>query len=844
MFSSGQIVGARVKYSRLQFVIFSMKKFLPAVVSFVALLLVGLYFLLTFWLGAPSPVAAQGLGKSLPSVGAQNSAEKEAAAKFKIPVLEYHHINTPAGRWTRTPTEFRNDLLWLYNNNYAALSVEDFVDGKFNAVPAGKKPVVISFDDGLKDQLYYLPMGNVAPDSAVGILDAFVTDHPDFGRAAVFYLNAVPFYEKDLVGKKIAYLVSTGRQLGFHTLSHTNLTRLGEAEVKKVLLDQMRELQGVLPNGVRFDTIAYPFGGVPKRAMKVLSGGEGAGLKYGLKAGFLVGAEPAEVADLNSNLVAGGGIETDGRWYIPRIQAIDSEWLRHFNRKAGEVAKMPDGVKENFEVYVSDGSHYGAGHSAALMSVASAQAQVLAETGAPVVNSLTVNQQNSDQSLLQLSGAAAQSSAAVQASAATQMLIAPQALAGIPAYAQGSSQIAAQGSIQTSVQPSQTQLPPVSRQLTSQEQEAAAAMLHFADKFQQRSFRNGVYRYVRKFAPVSKKPTNINMHPKYQGSTDALRGIYFTAYTAGSEHGRDLVRKLKESGGNMVVFDMKEIDGHLFYPSEVSLNKEAGGNDKILLKDPRAFVDFLHENGVYVVARIVCFKDELMAVKKPEWAIQSARGGLWKSPEGQVWLDPSLPAVQDYVISVAREAAAVGVDEVQFDYVRFPTQGPVGDANYSFDEKTTEHWQIIQGFLKRADAALRDVDVKIGVDVFGIVVWNNEYDAGSTGQKMAELAPYIDTVYPMIYPSHFGPGFAGYKKPGDAPYFFIGESVKLFKEILPPAAGVQIRPWLQAFAYRVSNYGPAYVAEQVRAVHDQGLKSFVLWNAGNNFDAGWGSLGG
>lgn len=320
--------------------------------------------------------------------------------------------------------------------------------------------------------------------------------------------------------------------------------------------------------------------------------------------------------------------------------------------------------------------------------------------------------------------------------------------------------------------------------------------------------------------------------------TPDYKGIYLTASTAGSATGENLMKKLKDAGGNMIVFDLKEADGHLFYPTASEINKRAGGNDSILFADPKKFVEQGKALGFHMVARIVCFRDELMAKKKPEWAIHDFKGKLWTGPEGQVWLDPSLPEVQDYVISVAKEAAAFGVDEVQFDYVRFPTQGNVANANYSFDEKMVQHYEVIRDFLQKARRELSPSGVKIGVDVFGIVVWNNQYDSNSTGQRIGELAPYIDVVYPMVYPSHFNEGFAGYKKPGDEPYYFVHESVKLFQNLVADYP-VVVRPWLQAFPYKVSRYDGEYVGKEVAAAREDGVNSFSLWNAGNNYDVAW-----
>jgi len=122
----------------------------------------------------------------------------------------------------------------------------------------------------------------------------------------------------------------------------------------------------------------------------------------------------------------------------------------------------------------------------------------------------------------------------------------------------------------------------------------------------------------------------------------------------------------------------------------------------------------------------------------------------------------------------------------------------------------------------------------LSLDVYGVIVWNNEYDSMSTGQKVACLGPYVDVVYPMVYPSHFGPGFGGFANPGDEPYYFVAESLKLFNKYLE-GTNTEVRPWLQAFAWRVNNYGQWYVDEQVKATNDQGWKGYALWNAGNNY---------
>ncbi len=629
----------------------------------------------------------------------------------KIPILEYHHIGGSAGRWNRSVQQFKDDLLWLYNNDYVSIPLQNFIDGRY-PLPYGKKPVIFTFDDGLINQFQYLSDGSIDPRSAVGIMDAFYQQHPDFGRASTFFINENVFGQPKLVKKKLEYLQKTGREIGFHTLKHTNLRKQTPAQIKKIILDQALALKPLLPAGMKLNSLAYPFGGVPKAGISSIKSATENDAAYDIQLALLVGAEPTYP-------LYHPGVDA---FRVPRIQAIDTEWLRHFGRKAGATEMQIN--PEKFNVFVGDGD--------------------LANS----VENLVEN-------------------------------------------------------------------------------------------------RTGVLGLINEvfFMPAVRQL--LGTDPR-QGAVPApapaLSGIYLTAYTAGSKSMEKILEKFKASGGNLIVVDFKETDGHLYYPTNIELNKKFGGNNRILFADPKKFVDFAHQQGFYVVARIVCFKDKLVAVRKPEWAIHDFKGRVWQSPEGQAWLDPSLPEVQDYILNVAKEAAAFGVDEIQFDYVRFPTEGSVKLAKYNFDEKTTEHFEIIRDFLKRARETAELKSVKLGIDVYGIVAWNNEYDARYTGQKIGELAKYVDVIYPMIYPSHFGPGFGGHKNPADEPYFFIKESLRLFQNLLIEHPNVELRPWLQGFTYRVSRFGPDYIKKQIEAVQDSGLDSYVVWNAANRYDAAFAGM--
>jgi hypothetical protein len=200
-----------------------------------------------------------------------------------------------------------------------------------------------------------------------------------------------------------------------------------------------------------------------------------------------------------------------------------------------------------------------------------------------------------------------------------------------------------------------------------------------------------------------------------------------------------------------------------------------------------------------------------------------------------VWTDPSQPKVVEYDIALAKEAAGSGIDEVQFDYVRFPAEGDQKDASFIFQ---TEHpaWQrtdVIADFLQRAYASIHPTGVLLSLDVFGVMAWQRPVDLAHTGQDIVKMAKHCDVLSPMIYPSHFF-GMDGYDHPGDAPEHFIGESMDRF-ELITKGSGVVIRPWLQAFHWRTKTYSPQYIETQVLTAKEKGGIGFLFWNAANDY---------
>src|SRR5581483_11932268 len=298
-----------------------------------------------------------------------------------------------------------------------------------------------------------------------------------------------------------------------------------------------------------------------------------------------------------------------------------------------------------------------------------------------------------------------------------------------------------------------------------------------------------------------------------------VRAIYLTGIMAASDRGLKIVRRWKEVGGNSVVFDVKDSDGLL----NIAFEHPLAGGRKPVIRDLAKLTRFLHSQGMHAIARVAIFRDERLVLAHPELAVQSRRTGqAWKENGKLVWTDPSQPKVQEYDIALAKKAATSGVDEIQFDYVRFPAEGDQKDAKFYFQTAHPD-WKrsdVITDFLKQAYTELHPTGVLLSLDVFGVMAWQRPVDLAHTGQDIVGMAKYCDVLSPMIYPSHFF-GMDGYDHPGDAPEHFIGESMDRF-ELITKGSGVVIRPWLQAFGWRTKTYSPKYIETQVLTAKNRG----------------------
>ncbi|HPQ52077.1 MAG TPA: putative glycoside hydrolase [Spirochaetota bacterium] len=311
------------------------------------------------------------------------------------------------------------------------------------------------------------------------------------------------------------------------------------------------------------------------------------------------------------------------------------------------------------------------------------------------------------------------------------------------------------------------------------------------------------------------------------------RGLYYTGSSIGNERVLKQIDEFRKVGMNTVVFDVKDITGIVNYYSNVPDVQEYNAHGKRSIDNIDSILRYLKSRNIYVIARIAVFHDHHMYRHNPSIAIRSkSTGGTWNPRSKELWLDPTNRQAQDYSIGLAVEMADKGVDEIQFDYIRFPTVGNLGDADYAYHFGKMSNDNVITHFLKRAYREISSRNTRLSIDIFGVVAWGKEVDVRRTGQRIESLAQYCDVISPMLYPSHFSNNFNGFPNPGDHPYHFIFEGCK---KVAGRAGSTAVRPWLQAFGWRVSSYDEQYILRQVKASNDSGAKGYLFWNASNNY---------
>ncbi|SDJ87016.1 putative glycoside hydrolase [Sediminibacillus albus] len=326
---------------------------------------------------------------------------------------------------------------------------------------------------------------------------------------------------------------------------------------------------------------------------------------------------------------------------------------------------------------------------------------------------------------------------------------------------------------------------------------------------------------------------------------DAVRGVYVTGNSAGGERFERLIKLINNTELNSMVIDVKEDHGNVtFKMDEDSPYADIGKN---FISDPRKMLERLEKEGIYPIARIVVFKDSVLAEKRPDLSF-TKNGEVWTNSKGEAFVSPYQEEVWDYNIELAKLAAEMGFQEIQFDYVRFPEGFENRDDELEYDQgmyKDLEMNEIkkrvkaVTDFVAHAREELASYDVDVSVDIFGYAATIEE--TPGIGQNFSKIADNVDVISSMIYPSHWTSYF-GIDKPDKEPYKLVTEYAKVENQVLgkledPPVS----RPWIQDFeapwlySGAAKQYGKAEVEAQIKALNENGIDEFLIWNSGNSY---------
>ena len=305
-----------------------------------------------------------------------------------------------------------------------------------------------------------------------------------------------------------------------------------------------------------------------------------------------------------------------------------------------------------------------------------------------------------------------------------------------------------------------------------------------------------------------------------------VHGIHLSAWAAGSKKMRVRIDDiLDHTEINTVVIAIKEYEGEVYISGVPDAVKHKTFVNAI--PDLKEYVAELKKRGIYTIARIVTFKDTKMAQARPDWAVRNPDGTVWKDRKGNSWLDPYNKKAWEYDLSIATRAVEVGFQEIQFDYIRFPTDGDMKLCRYSYAHHTSSTAaRALDEFLDEAARRIKPLGAKVSIDVFGLTP-SARNDMG-IGQKIVGMEKEVDYVSPMTYPSHYAKGEYGIPDPNRVPYRVVHKTMydaihRLGKDI------VKMRPYLQDFSLGY-HYGPKEVRAQIEACEDLGIKSWLLWS--------------
>lgn len=339
----------------------------------------------------------------------------------------------------------------------------------------------------------------------------------------------------------------------------------------------------------------------------------------------------------------------------------------------------------------------------------------------------------------------------------------------------------------------------------------------------------------------AQQPPQVTGDP--QPDAVKVKGIYVTAYSAGGERMATLLKLLDSTDLNAMVIDLKDDAGYITYKTENEKLKTLGTPQRFI-KDIGKLMTTLNEHKIYPIARIVVFKDSVLAKNHPELSFVNKDGTVWQNSKKDRFVNPYRKEVWEYNVELAKEAAQLGFKEIQFDYVRFPEGFEKKADELKFTKNELSRVDIVAGFVEYAKKELAPLGVRVSVDIFGYAA--SVPAAEGIGQDFVKISNAVHVICPMVYPSHYSTGWYKQKDPDRAPYEIIKGSMEDTHKKLESLGDNKpiIRPWIQDFTAswlgkgHYLKYGVAELHAQIKALKDTGVEEYLLWNAGNKYTAG------
>ena len=335
------------------------------------------------------------------------------------------------------------------------------------------------------------------------------------------------------------------------------------------------------------------------------------------------------------------------------------------------------------------------------------------------------------------------------------------------------------------------------------------------------------------------------MRVSHIDTPESVKTIYMTSWVAGTPSIRKRVIDLiAETEINSVIIDIKDDTGKVSFKGNDPYIKELGSYEN-RIGDIRELIDIFHKMDVYVIGRIAVFQDPYLTKAWPSEAVKfKSTGGVWEDRKGISWVDAGSEKVWEYTSRLAIDAYNQGFDEINFDYVRFPTDGKMNDMSFPYSEGKDKSI-VLENFFIYIHDKMIEAEIPHSADVFGMVAVAN--DGIGIGQVLEKIVPYVDYIAPMVYPSHFAYNFKGLGDPNEDPYGVIFHSMSDAKQKLLDAQALEtteegkmkydvdkLRPWLQDFDYG-ADYDAADVRAQIQATYDVGLDSWMMWDPSNKY---------